>query len=363
MSSPQSVVDEQSKPVDLKSETIAVFGAGAFGQALSAAVLQSGHRPTIFAPTSGNLASAQMNPALAGAKFFAMDSGNGGYWSGASVGEGGKVMHPEWPALVVMAVPAQALRSAAQWLKDQAPAGAHFAVVVASKGVEQGTLDLPHEVISAVLGVGADVAAISGPSFAIEIVRGMPTSVVCASRNAAFVRRCALLLHRPNFRIYGSKDITGVEVGGALKNVVAMAAGAADGLGLGHNGRAAVITRGLGEITQVGCALGADPITFLGLSGLGDLVLTCTGELSRNRTFGVRLASGEPPEAIMKSLGEVVEGYSTALSAFELSRKLGTNTPIIDAVHGVLYEGVPVAVAFEQLARREQKQEFEWLKN
>jgi glycerol-3-phosphate dehydrogenase (NAD(P)+) len=344
---------------------IAVFGAGAFGQALAAAALQSGHRPTLFAPHETDLAAARSNAALVGAGFVAMQTARG-YWRvGAAqpAASKGETTQPPWPELVVMAVPTQALRAATLWLQESAPDGASFAVVVASKGVEQKSLLLPHEVISSVLGSDAAVAALSGPSFAREIVQGMPTSVVCASVDQAFVRRCARLLHRPNFRIYGSRDITGVEVGGALKNVVAMVAGAADGLGLGNNGRAAVITRGLGEMTQVGVAMGAEPITFLGLSGLGDLVLTCTGDLSRNRTFGFRLAKGESPQAIMASLGEVVEGYSTAQSAYELSQKLGTDTPIIDAVHSVLYAGVSVSAAFAMLAQREQKEEFEWLRN
>jgi glycerol-3-phosphate dehydrogenase (NAD(P)+) len=332
---------------------IAVFGAGAFGQALAAAVIQSGHHPTLFAPSAVHLLAARSNPALSAARFVAMDEAKqGDFWEGAP-----------WPAIFVMAVPTQALRNALGWIQDHASSNAAFALVLACKGVEQGSLLLPHEVAHVVMGDGVKVAALSGPSFAREIVAGLPTSVVCASSDQDFVRFCARLLHRPQFRIYGSRDITGVEVAGALKNIVAMAAGAADGLGLGNNGRAAVITRGLGEITQVGVAMGADPMTFLGLSGLGDLVLTCTGDLSRNRTFGFRLAKGESPQAIMTALGEVVEGFSTALSAFELSKKLGTDTPIIDAVHSVLYAGVPVPKAFEALARREQKEEFEWLKS
>ena len=336
---------------------IAVFGAGAFGQALAAAAVQSGHLPTIYAPTKNDLAAAQANPALVSCRFVAMNE-NKNYWH-----EGNKQILPE---LIVMAVPCQALRSAAGWLSQSLNLEAtkfRLEIVIASKGVEQKTLLLPHQILEDVLGREHSMAALSGPSFASEIVRGLPTSVVCASTHVDFVKKCARLLHRPNFRIYGSRDIIGVEVGGALKNVVAMVAGAADGLGLGNNGRAAVITRGLGEITQVGVSLGADPLTFLGLSGLGDLVLTCTGDLSRNRTFGTRLASGERPADILKNLGEIVEGYATAQSAYELSRQHHLDTPIIDAVYGVLYQNVPIASAFEALGKREQKEEFEWVKN
>ena len=336
---------------------IAVFGAGAFGQALAAAAVQSGHLPTVFAPTQNDLAAAQANPALVSCRFVSMND-NKNYWHQ----ENNHII----PQLIVMAVPCQALRSAAGWLKQSLDLGStkhRLEIVIASKGVEQKTLLLPHQILEDVLGKDHFLAALSGPSFASEIVRGLPTSVVCASTHVDFVKKCARLLHRPNFRIYGSRDIIGVEVGGALKNVVAMVAGAADGLGLGNNGRAAVITRGLGEMTQVGVSLGADPLTFLGLSGLGDLVLTCTGDLSRNRTFGTRLASGERPADILKNLGEIVEGYSTAQSAYELSHQHHLDTPIIDAVYGVLYQNVPIASAFEALGKREQKEEFEWVKN
>jgi glycerol-3-phosphate dehydrogenase (NAD(P)+) len=345
---------EESKSV---STQIAVFGAGAFGQALAAAAVQSGHLPTIFAPTQKDLVTAQANPALVSCRFVAM-SDNKNYWHQ----ENKQIV----PQLIVMAVPCQALRSAAGWLNQSLnleTTKRRLEIVIASKGVEQKTLLLPHQILEDVLGKDHYLAALSGPSFASEIVRGLPTSVVCASTHVDFVKKCARLLHRPNFRIYGSRDIIGVEVGGALKNVVAMVAGAADGLGLGNNGRAAVITRGLGEMTQVGVSLGADPLTFLGLSGLGDLVLTCTGDLSRNRTFGTRLASGEKPADILKNLGEIVEGYATAQSAYELSHKHHLDTPIIDAVYGVLYQSVPIASAFEALGKREQKEEFEWVKN
>jgi glycerol-3-phosphate dehydrogenase (NAD(P)+) len=350
---------EESKSVSTiqSAVQIAVFGAGAFGQALAAAAVQSGHLPTIYAPTKNDLAAAQANPALVSCRFVAMNE-NKNYWH-----EGNKQILPQ---LIVMAVPCQALRSAAGWLSQSLnleTTKLRLEIVIASKGVEQKTLLLPHQILEDVLGRDHSLAALSGPSFASEIVRGLPTSVVCASTHVDFVKKCARLLHRPNFRIYGSRDIIGVEVGGALKNVVAMVAGAADGLGLGNNGRAAVITRGLGEMTQVGVSLGADPLTFLGLSGLGDLVLTCTGDLSRNRTFGTRLASGERPADILKNLGEIVEGYATAQSAYELSRQHHLDTPIIDAVYGVLYQNVPIASAFEALGKREQKEEFEWVKN
>ena len=336
---------------------IAVFGAGAFGQALASAALQSGNDVLMFAPRQVDFASAKKNAHLN------IENPNCRFVSMAEEADSLSPKSHAAPSLIVMAVPCQALRQAAGWLAREWRYSLPPEVVVASKGVEQSTLLLPHQVLESVLPACSKVGVISGPSFASELVKGSPTSVVCASSDEQFVRKCSRILHRPNFRIYGSRDIVGVEVGGALKNVVAMVAGAVDGLGLGNNARAAVITRGLGEITQVGVALGADPMTFLGLSGLGDLVLTCTGDLSRNRSFGMQLAKGLKPQEIMQALGEVVEGYTTAQSAFELSQKLGLDTPIIDVVHKVLYEDLPVREALVTLMQREQKEEFEWAKN
>ncbi len=334
---------------DPSAKQIIVFGAGAYGQALAAAALESGQSVLILAPNEAALSSARANPRLSSCSFKAMDL----------VAESDPL--EGWnTALVLMVVPCQSLRAAATWLSQRWKHDTGPAVVSASKGVEQSTLLLPHDVLGEVLPQGSRVAVLSGPSFAKELSAGMMTSVVCASSEPAFTRSCAERLHRPNFRVYGSHDVVGVEVGGALKNVIAMVAGAVDELKLGHNARSAVITRGLGEITQVGVALGADPLTFLGLSGLGDLVLTCTGDLSRNRTFGMRLAKGERARDIIADLGQVVEGYTTTQSAYGLSRKHQLDTPIVNAVYSVLYEDVPVKEALQQLMSREQRLEFSW---
>jgi glycerol-3-phosphate dehydrogenase (NAD(P)+) len=331
-------------------EQIIVFGAGAFGRALAASAREAGHQVTLLAPTDRDLAPARSSQRLSGCVFQSMD-GVCGAW-----GKGFK--NP----LILMVVPCQALRSACGWLRDHWGDSEPLDVLSASKGVEQGTLALPHQVMEQMLPVGSRVAVLSGPSFARELEAGMMTAVVCASKASGLVQRASELLHRPHFRVYASDDVIGVEVGGALKNVVAMVAGAVDGLKMGENARAAVITRGLGEITQVGVALGADPITFLGLSGIGDLVLTCTGNQSRNRTFGMRMAEGADPQVIMADLGQVVEGYATARSAFDLSAKLQLDTPIIRAVYGVLYEGLSLPKALENLMSRDQKPEFGWAK-
>lgn len=333
-----------------QAEQIIVFGAGAFGRALAASAREAGHRVTLLAPTSHDLGPAQGSERLRGCDFHGMESVARTWGTG---------FHKP---LVLMVVPCQALRSACSWLSEHWVGAEPPDVLSACKGVEQGSLALPHEVMSQVLPTGSRVAVLSGPSFARELEAGMMTSVVCAARDPGLVQRCSELLHRPHFRVYASDDIVGVEVGGALKNVVAMVAGAVDGLKLGENARAAVITRGLGEITQVGVAMGADPLTFLGLSGIGDLVLTCTGNQSRNRTFGLRLAEGLSPQTIMADLGQVVEGYATARSAYDLVEKLQLDTPIIRAVYAVLYEGLPLPKALESLMSRDQKPEFGWAK-
>lgn len=331
-------------------EQIIVFGAGAFGRALAASAREAGHHVTLLAPTDHDLEAARASKRLNGCDFHAMDSVAPSW---------GKNFHKP---LVLMVVPCQALRAACSWLSGHWVSAEPLDVLSACKGVEQGTLALPHQVMDESLPTGSRVAVLSGPSFARELEAGMMTSVVCAARTPDLVQRCSELLHRPHFRVYASDDIIGVEVGGALKNVVAMVAGAVDGLKLGENARSAVITRGLGEITQVGVALGADPLTFLGLSGIGDLVLTCTGNQSRNRTFGLSLAKGLSPKTIMTELGQVVEGYATARSAYDLVEKLKLDTPIIRAVYAVLYEGLPLRNALESLMSRDQKPEFGWAK-
>jgi glycerol-3-phosphate dehydrogenase (NAD(P)+) len=233
-------------------------------------------------------------------------------------------------------------------------------VVSASKGIENGTLRLMHEVLGEVLPPGAAgrVSALSGPSFAAEVARGVPTAVSLASatpEDAAFLQD---LFSGPTFRVYTLDDVTGVELGGALKNVVALAAGISDGLGFGHNSRAALITRGLAEISRLGVALGAKPLTFLGLAGMGDLVLTCTGDLSRNRTVGVRLGRGEKLDAILASMTAVAEGVQTCEAAVGLAERCGVEVPIASEVRRVLREGKDPRRAVIDLMSRPSKREF-----
>ena len=201
------------------------------------------------------------------------------------------------------------------------------------------------------------VGAISGPSFAVEVARGLPTALVCAAGDPAFASSLAMLLRGDTLRCYPSDDIAGVEVGGAVKNVLAIAAGASDGLGFGHNARAALITRGLAECGRLSAALGGRRETLMGLAGLGDLVLTCTGDLSRNRRVGLALARGEPLPAILAELGHVAEGVFATRAVRALAQAHRLDLPISDAVHRVLYEGVPPRDAVMALLAREPRSE------
>jgi glycerol-3-phosphate dehydrogenase (NAD(P)+) len=260
--------------------------------------------------------------------------------------------------LVILVPPSKHLRAVSEAVARAVPAGA--LVVVATKGIEEGTLALMSQVLAETMpDVGADrLAFLSGPSFAREVARGLPTDVAVASRDMAAARAVQPLLHAPTFRVYASGDPVGVQVGGAVKNVIAVATGACDGLGFGANARAALITRGLAEITRLGVALGADPLTFLGLAGVGDLVLTCTGDLSRNRTLGKKVAEGVDPRAYLASHRSVAEGFFTAAAAYDLSRKLGVDMPITEQVFHVLHRGRPLPEAVELLVTREYKDEL-----
>ena len=230
-------------------------------------------------------------------------------------------------------------------------------VIWLCKGFEPGKAKLPHQVCDDVLGRAHDCGVVSGPSFAEEVACGLPTAVTLASRNAEFARVAARALHSPAFRVYSSSDVIGVEVAGAVKNVMAIAAGICDGLGYGYNARAALITRGLAEITRLGVALGGRAETFMGLAGAGDLILTCTGDLSRNRRVGLKLAQGEPLEAILAELGHIAEGVSTARELDSLAGDLGVEMPVTRAVCRVLTDHSQARAAADELLQREPKAE------
>jgi glycerol-3-phosphate dehydrogenase (NAD(P)+) len=260
---------------------------------------------------------------------------------------------------VVFVVPSHATREvareAAPFVHEDAP------VVSATKGIETESLMFMDEVLSEELPAhaGRRLAFLSGPSFARELANRMPTAVVVAAHDEEVGSRVMHQFHTPYLRTYASNDVVGVECGGALKNVIAIAAGAVDGMGFGHNSRAALITRGLAEVAKLAMARGGSALTLSGLAGMGDLVLTCTGELSRNRTVGHEMGRGRSLEDVLASLGHVAEGVKTAKSAFDLSQKLGVPMPITTEVHAVLYEGKPVAQAVKDLMSRELGHEFD----
>lgn len=230
-------------------------------------------------------------------------------------------------------------------------------VVWLCKGFDRHSAELPHQLAARVLAPGSAYGALSGPSFALEVARGLPTALTLASADAGFSQAMARSLHGPRLRVYYSGDIAGVEIGGAVKNVMAIATGISDGLGLGANARAALITRGLAEIIRLGVALGGRPETFTGLTGAGDLILTCTGELSRNRHVGLALASGRKLDDILRELGHVAEGVNTAAAVEKRALQLGIDMPITQAVCAVLFGRVSPRAAVEQLMARDPKGE------
>jgi glycerol-3-phosphate dehydrogenase (NAD(P)+) len=230
-------------------------------------------------------------------------------------------------------------------------------VVWLCKGFEQGSGALPHQIAQETLKSGVRFGALSGPSFAEEVARGLPCALTLASFDGAFAREAAERLHGGRMRVYYTTDLVGVEIGGAVKNVMAIAAGISDGLGLGLNARAALVTRGLAEIARLGAALGAEPETIMGLAGVGDLILTATGELSRNRRVGLELAQGKPLAAILGGLGHVAEGVRSAKEVARLAAARKVDMPVSDAVNAVLDGRLSPAAAVERLLAREPKME------
>jgi len=256
--------------------------------------------------------------------------------------------------LALAVVPTASFR---QVVRQIAELGAKMPLVWACKGFEAGTAKLPHQVVAEELGGKVQCGVLSGPSFAQEVARGLPTALTLASRDEPFAHAMAVELHSPRLRVYSGPDVVGVEVGGAVKNVMAIAAGISDGMGYGYNARAALITRGLAEIGRLGVAMGGRPEPFMGLTGAGDLILTCTGDLSRNRTVGLRLAGGEELEAILGDLGHIAEGVNSATEVLRLARNMDVEMPITRAVCQVLFEGVAPGKAVEALLNREPRAE------
>lgn len=338
---------------DRFGEKILVLGSGNFGTCLAQHLAEKGYHVTLWT-RSPEVAEA-INTSRKNPKY--LSTINLSPRLSATSNIDAAVM--EHVSVVVHVTPLQTMREVLKKLKpywhDE------LLLVCAAKGIEVGTQKLPRDIISDVLGreIGETAVFMSGPSFASEIAAHQPTCVVTASTDPRRAEWAQELFHAPHFRVYTSDDPIGLEVAGALKNVVAVAAGATVGIGFQMNSRAALITRGLAEITRVGMALGANPLTLNGLGGVGDLFLTCTSEKSRNFMVGYRLGRGEALAEVLSSLGSVAEGVSTTKAAYELAQKLGVVTPIINEAYHVLYEAKPIAQAVMDLLTREAKSELE----
>lgn len=325
---------------------LAVIGAGAWGTALAIA-FSARHAVTLWARQPADRVA--LNAERENRKFLP------GYRFPDALHIGSELNQTLADAeLLVIATPISGLRPTARLLREN---NLVRPLIWACKGLEAGTAVLPHQVVADELGVDALCGALSGPSFAEEVAGGLPTAVTLAANDSAFGHRTALALHRSRFRIYASDDLPGVEVGGAVKNVMAIATGICDGLGLGLNARAALITRGVAEIARFGAALGGHPTTFMGLAGIGDLILTCTGNLSRNRRVGLALAAGKTLTEILDELGHVAEGVSTTREVARRAEELAVDMPITRAVEAILYYNEPAAKAVEKLLSRDPKVE------
>jgi glycerol-3-phosphate dehydrogenase (NAD(P)+) len=319
-----------------------VVGAGAWGTALADLVARNGHRTTLWARepdvvedvnvhhrNSRFLKGAELAPSLTATGDLA-----------AAVGDASTITFVA-PSHVLRAV----IRSAAHAVPRDAT------LIVATKGIERETFALMTDVVAEEL-PGRPVVALSGPSFAAEVAMRQPTAVVAASRDSAAALQTQQLFSSPEFRVYTQRDVVGVELGGALKNVMAVATGVLDGLGLGFNPRAALITRGLAEMSRLGVALGAEASTFAGLAGMGDLVLTCTGSLSRNRTVGVEIGQGRPIADVLHARETIAEGVITTQSAHALAMARGVEMPIVRTMHRILFEAMPPRDAIAELMAR-----------
>ena len=329
----------------------AVVGSGAWGTALAVCLHNNGHEVTIWTfekELIAQIETTRENPRLPGAKLPEAIRISGEYScvSGCD--------------LVVVASPSFPIRSVcrgiAPYLKDNA------VLVCVAKGLEEGTQLRMSQVVSQE--TGKNVVVLTGPSHAEEVALGIPTGCVAACEDQALAEFVQDVFMSDCFRVYTSPDVVGAELGAALKNVIAMCAGVTDGLGCGDNTKAMLMTRGLTEIARLGVSLGARKETFAGLTGVGDLIVTCTSMHSRNRRAGILIGQGKPPPQAMKEVGAVVEGYYAPKSAWELCQKQGVEMPILQAAYEVLYKNVPAAEAVRELLKRNKKAEAEdpgWL--
>jgi glycerol-3-phosphate dehydrogenase (NAD(P)+) len=333
-----------------RAERIAVLGAGSWGTALAVHLRRAGHDVRLWArdeALAGEIRSRRLNPR---------------YLTDIAIPDG--VVTSSDPSIVlddaqtvVVAVPSQVVRSVVRSVRALVPD--HAVLVSATKGIEVSSLSRMSQVIAEEMAPGMPVVVLSGPSFALEVARGLPTAVLAASADASAAAYIQERFRGPSFRLYGSDDVAGVEIGGALKNVIAIAAGVVEGLGLGHNSMAALITRGLVEISRLADAEGGRRETLSGLSGLGDLVLTCTGDLSRNRHVGIQLGKGRRLDEVLASMRMVAEGVRTTGAAIALGTRHGIELPIAAEMSAVLEGRRSPGEAVEILMGRRQRLEPE----
>ncbi|MCD7948167.1 MAG: NAD(P)-dependent glycerol-3-phosphate dehydrogenase [Oscillospiraceae bacterium] len=327
---------------------IAVIGSGAWGTALSLVLLENGHNVTLWsfdAAQSAHMQQTRENPMLQGVALP------------PSLVLTGDLACVRGCDIVITATPSYAVRETAARLAPLLGDGT--VLVSVSKGIEQGTSYTLTQVIDEELGGRFPLAALSGPSHAEEVGRGVPTVVVCASKRRQAAELVQSAFMNPRFRTYATSDVVGVELGGALKNVIALCAGVCDGLQTGDNTKAALMTRGLTEIARLGVAMGGRQETFAGLSGVGDLIVTCTSMHSRNRRAGILIGQGVPVADAIAQIGAVVEGYYATAAAWGLAQKHNIEMPIVEAAYGVFYEGKNPHSAIDRLMCRDSKYELE----
>ncbi|WP_456430761.1 NAD(P)H-dependent glycerol-3-phosphate dehydrogenase [Thermosulfuriphilus sp.] len=330
---------------------VCVLGAGSWGTALAKLLAEKGIQTSLWARRKDL------------AQEIRIRRENISYLPGIKLPEGLEVSHLLEEILVgaevlVIVVPSHGFRQTLRAARAFIPSGLK-AIVSATKGIETESLKRMSQLIEEELPqMAARVGILSGPSFAQEVAREVPTAITIAAHLPDVAEMLQRLFHTSFFRVYTTNDVIGVELAGALKNVIAIAAGMAEGLGFGTNTRAALITRGLAEISRLGLRLGANPLTFAGLAGLGDLVLTCTGPLSRNRQVGLRLGRGESLQTILESMQMIAEGIKTTKAAYRLAKEIEVELPITEKVYEILYEGKSPAQAVRELLSREPKPEM-----
>ena len=335
-----------SLATDSARMNIAVLGAGAWGTALAIQFAKK-HDVTLWGRNQAQLAT--LSSARVNAKYLP----DAPFPSALDISSDlASVLRDAALCLIVTSTSglADTVR-AAQAVAPSTP------IVWACKGFDRATGKLPHETISALVPAALSIGALSGPSFADEVARGLPCALTIASTDANFAQQLSTQLSGNALRVYSSLDVVGVELGGALKNVMAIAAGISDGMGLGHNARAALITRGLAEIVRLGAAMGGKPETFMGLTGMGDLILTATGNLSRNRRVGMLLAEGKTLADVLANLGHVAEGVNSAATALALARQHNISMPITEAVNAVLFDNANPRQALAALLARDTRAE------